>query len=361
MSALVKTGENYRFRDWQNRGILPGFPVILTKQAIPGKMSGMKCHISNSVFIGNIDPFIAGFDMDDSGRLEVTTHDRWMSVHPVALAMIAAKGLTLPQGAVSFDTITAASAGYFERMKLFEMLGVRSGITINESDPSGRFIPLTQIRTPAEQTRFVTDMMPLLHLEPTKAEAIRYIVSELIRNVIEHAQSPHGAIVAAQYYKKSNQIRIGIADTGVGIRQTINRSHRAWTDTEALRLALTPGITGTTPREGGTEDNAGAGLFFIKSIAANNRNFFMLYSGDALYKLLKQSGKSQIRLHADPFADRHTRKDGLPYWQGTVVGIDLTLDDTGGFRELLETISGVYSSAVRSRKQARRRKARFEP
>lgn len=322
----------------------------------------MKCYISNSVFIGNIDPFIAGFDMSDSKKLEISTHDRWMSVHPVVLAMIAAKGMTLPKGSITFDAVTAASAGYLERMKLFEMLGVKSGITINESDPSGRFIPLTQIKISSEQTRFVTDMMPLLHLEdPGQAEAIRYVVSELIRNVIEHSQSPNGAIVAAQYHKKSNIIRIGIADTGVGIKKTINQSHVAWSDGAALKLALTPGVTGTTSKEGGTMDNAGAGLFFIKSIAANNRNFFMLYSGKALYKLLKRQGEGDVRLYADPAKDRHSEREDLPDWQGTVVGIDLSLEDTGEFKDLLAHINHAYSSAVRARKTARRRKGRFEP
>ena len=35
------------------------------------------------------------------------------------------------------------------------------------------------------------------------------------------------------------------------------------TDIDAIKLALTPGISGTTRQEGGTDDNAGAGLFFI--------------------------------------------------------------------------------------------------
>ncbi|EKD47873.1 MAG: hypothetical protein ACD_65C00239G0001, partial [uncultured bacterium] len=39
-------------------------------------------------------------------------------------------------------------------------------------------------------------------------------MSELVRNVLEHSMSKHGAIVSAQYYKKSNTVRIGIADTG---------------------------------------------------------------------------------------------------------------------------------------------------
>lgn len=320
----------------------------------------MKFHISNSAFIGNIDPFIAAFDPRDPSVLEVTTHDKWLSAHPVVLAMIAAKGLKVAPRHISFDRINARSGHYLERMKLFEMLNVKSGIHIAESDPSGRFIPLSQVKTPQEQTNFITEMMPILHLEPYHAEAIRYVVSELIRNVIEHSGSENGAVVAAQYHKKSNMIRIGIADTGVGIKKSINRSHKAWTDMDALKLALTPGITGTTQREGGTAENAGAGLFIIKSIAVNNRDFFMLYSGNALYKLLKRKPNARTVLYADPSRDNHSEKDHLPYWQGTVVGIDICLEATGEFRTLLDLISTTYSTAIKARKKQRYRKARFE-
>ena len=136
--------------------------------------------------------------MSNPENLDITTHDSWMSVHPVVLAMIAAKGLTVPKGNVSVDSITASSRGYFQRMKLFEMLGVDAGIHITELDPSGRFVPLSQICTADEQSRFITDVIPLLHLQPEQAKAINYVLSELIRNVLEHSGAPNGAIVALQ-------------------------------------------------------------------------------------------------------------------------------------------------------------------
>ncbi len=321
----------------------------------------MKCHISNSVFIGNVDPFIRSFDLSDPTVLEISTHDKWMSVHPVALAMIAALGMTVPKGNVRFDDINATSGHYLQRMGLLKLLGIDDIKHITERDPSGRFVPLTVIKTASEQTQFITDMMPLLHLDkvPEQAEAIRYVVSELLRNVLEHASAPNGAIVAAQYYPKTKRVSIGIVDTGVGIRKTINQSHKAWTDAEALRLALTPGITGTTSREGGTIDNAGAGLFFIKSIAVNNHDFFMLYSGDAMYKLHKRTGEVK-HLHIDPFRDPHALREDVPHWQGTVVGIDISLEQTKRFADLMGVIRTSYTSAIRERRKARYRKARFE-
>lgn len=273
--------------------------------------------------------------------------------------MVAALGQTVEPSNISCEKLEATSKHYLERMGLFRFLGVKSGITITEHESAGRFIPLTQINDSDALTRFITEMTPLLHLEPRHAEPIRYIVSELVRNVLEHASAKHGAVLSAQYFQKSNTIRLGIADAGVGIRETISNAYPAKTDLRAIQLALTPGVTGTTNREGGTEYNAGAGLFFIKSIANVNRDYFMIYSGSAMYKLLKRKPKAKIKLVVDPFADRHSQDEQLPYWRGTVVGIDISLAATREFSALLDLIKETYSKAVKERKKARYKQARF--
>ncbi|MDP2838370.1 MAG: ATP-binding protein [Candidatus Moranbacteria bacterium] len=319
----------------------------------------MKIFIPNSAFLGNINPFLRGFVPKSGEKLEIGANEKWIAVHPVVLVMVAALGLPLKAEQVFFEKLTARSAHYLERMGLFKFLGIDSGIKIIEHESAGRFIPLTQIRNSQELSGFITEIVPLLHLNPLQTDALRYVISELVRNVIEHADSPVGAIVAAQYYSKNNTIRIGISDTGVGIKSTINRHHFAKSNLAAIQLALTPGITGTTSREGGTESNAGAGLFFIKSIAKVSREFFVIYSGDALYKLLKEPiGKSK-KLFADPFKDKHSSEESLPVWQGTVVGVDISLNDTQEFSDLLDLIREVYSKTVRERKREKYRKPKF--
>jgi len=336
---------------------------MLTKYQIPGNIEiylrnyiKMKIYLPNSAFIGNINPFLKGLDFSDPTRLQITANENWITIHPVVLSLIASLGLLVESGEIDCVTMKAKSAHYLERMGLFRILGIKSGLTITEHESAGRFIPLTQIKNSNELTSFINDMIPLLHLQPAQVDPIRYVISELVRNVIEHAGSKNGAIISAQYYQKSNRISIGIVDTGVGIKKTINQSHLALTDIEAVRLALIPGITGTTKREGGTEYNAGAGLFFIKAIATVNHDFFMIYSGNALYKLLKSgSGK----LFADPFSDKYSFEEKLPFFQGTAVGIDISLDDTKEFSSLLELIREVYFKTVRERKKARYKKPNF--
>lgn len=318
----------------------------------------MNIHIPNSVWLGNIDPFLKGFAPANPDKLKITFNKKWMSIHPMVLAMIAALGIKTASSKIECEKLEARSKHYLERMRLFDFLHIKSGITMKEHEPAGRFVPLTQIKDSTELTKFITEVTPLLHLEPKHAEPIRYIMSELIRNVLEHSMSKYGAIVSAQYYKKSNTVRIGIADTGIGIWKSINQSYNPKTDMEAIKLALTPGVTGTTRKEGGTERNAGAGLFFIKSIASVNNDFFVIYSGKAMYKLLKRESK-KIKLHANPFEDRHSKKDNLPSWEGTVVGIDLSLDTTQEFSLLLKLLNETLKEAIKERKKARYKKPQF--
>lgn len=319
----------------------------------------MRLHLPNSAFLGNIDPFLSGIDFSEPDRLTITANKKWISVHPVVLSMVAALGLKISSKKVICETLEAKSRHYLERMGLFRFLGLDSGMKIVEHEPAGRFVPLTQIRSSAELTAFVTEVVPLLHLDPVQAEPIRYIISELVRNVLEHAESEIGAILCAQFYPKSNTIRMGIVDIGVGIKKTINVSYDAKTDLDAIHLALVPGITGTTRLPGGTDYNAGAGLFFIKSIAKVNREHFMIYSGGAMYKLLKTELNKSIRLFADPQRDKHSSNSYLPYWQGTIVGVDINLSQGREFSALLDHIRKIWAESVEERKRIRRKEARF--
>jgi len=240
----------------------------------------MKLHLPNSAWINNIDSFITSLDTSDKKILNITSHKKWISVHPAVLCMVASLGRTVRErnGEIHFPKMTATSRHYFERMNLFKFLELKSEMDIEKHEESGKFIPLTRIDDSDSLQRFITDMVPILHQSPEQVAPIRYIMSELIRNTIEHSNSPHGALVCAQLYK-GKKIRIGIADAGMGIRKSISRAYPGKSHSEAIKLALTPGVTGTTRKIGGTEQNGGAGLFIIKSIAKLNRDFFLLYSG----------------------------------------------------------------------------------
>src|SRR3989339_1781392 len=122
----------------------------------------MKIHIPNSVWLGNIDPFLRGFDSSKSNELKITFNKKWMSIHPMVLSMIASLGLTLNSSKIKCEKLEAKSKHYFERMKLFNFLGIKSDMSIKEHEATGRFIPLTQIKNSKSLTKFITEVTPLL-------------------------------------------------------------------------------------------------------------------------------------------------------------------------------------------------------
>lgn len=315
----------------------------------------MTIELPPSVWLGTIESFLKRFDPSNPEKLQIITGDSWVTVHPMILSMIAALASGVDRKHIDLQGFKTISKDAFAKMNFFKFLGSETAGSEPESEPAGKYIPITQIRDSDGLSNFIKDMVPLLHLDQDKSELISYVMSELGRNVLEHAKTPAGAFFAAEYSKDQNTIRIGIADCGIGLRASLRQSHNVANDMEAIQLALTPGITGATSREGGTEQNAGAGLFFIKSISSANNNFMVIYSGDSLYKLLKRKDPI-LFLHPDPFDDNHTKEAGLPYWQGTVVGIDITLNSSIEFTAVMELIRAAYANAIRERKRLRKYK-----
>jgi anti-sigma regulatory factor (Ser/Thr protein kinase) len=321
----------------------------------------MRFHLPTHATPHAFGAFLSGLDLSDPTSLQITMANNYVNVHPAALAFVAAAGLTVT-GTTSGTFRNDGSFRYLDRMGLFRVLDLDPGIEQQEHDPSGRFIPLTVIRSKTDLDAAAAELIPLLHADPEKALPIRYVFSELVRNVIEHAASPVGAVVCAQYYPNKGTVGIGVADAGMGIQRSMAASHTVANAAGAIKLAMRPGVSGTSARPGGSEFNAGAGLFFSKSLARLTRNAFVVYSGDAMFKLTKGSGAQTPKLFVDPESDPHrlwTAADGLPDWEGTVVAIDLAVDNSIEFDELLTEIGAAYDIGLRLRRRRYYKTPRF--
>lgn len=321
----------------------------------------MNIFLSNQGNLRNFRSFAQSLDLSHPNKLEISTHDKWVTVHPANLVLAAALAIQVGKKNTTIVGKVPDTGRYLDRMGLYELTQTSSPFIYQKKEEAGRFVPIKVIKTSDDQSRFIGDMIPLLHLSEGNATVVKYVIGELVRNVIEHAYAKHGAIVAAQYYKKTNRVSIGICDTGIGVWKSMHTHWHPKTDIEAISLALTPGITGTTRREGGTSENAGAGLFFIKSIAKITRSYFVIYSGSAEYTLLKHKKriKGMPRLYADPNRDPHSDTNDAPSFQGTLVAVDISLDETPEFNDLLARIGEVFDKAIRERKRGRYKEPRF--
>ncbi len=302
------------------------------------------------------------YDPTNPEFLSIECHPKWVHVHPVVLAMLACLEHGMSEDSISISGNTPTSFTYLTRMGLFKHHKKNTTSKSIEHDPSGRFIPITQITDSESLDEFISQMVPLLHTSPDQARPIKYVISELIRNTLEHSRSSSGAFICAQYFKKANRISIGIADSGIGILKALSFCHRPKTHIDAIEMATEPGITGATSILGGNDTNGGAGLYFIKRIANATNNYFVIYSGTGLYKQLvdKSKNNSQLDMFQQSKPLKYKKTNHYPNWQGTITGFDFSLNRSDSFQSILNEIKKTFNLDMRQqKKEVYKRRARF--
>jgi anti-sigma regulatory factor (Ser/Thr protein kinase) len=312
-------------------------------------------YIPNSIALSNFDSVFKNnyFDFSDK-KVEIRFHPKYVAMHPIGLALYAALGDYFRLNEIETSaTINyeIRSIPYLQRMGLFSTLGYSDPVETEKHEETGRFIPLTRITTSDELTSFLKTIDPLLHTTRDISRIVKHVFSELLRNVLEHSSSKSGGHVCATYNRRRKKVSIGISDTGQGIREGMKGYKRFASHKNAILNALKPGISGTTKRLGGTQENAGAGLFITKCIAQSTRNHFLIYSGDSYFKLRARPLSEDILFNANPEDDYATIKDSLPAFSGTVIGIDIHIEDTTAFNKLMKTISDSYRTSLNKMKK----------
>jgi hypothetical protein len=320
--------------------------------------------IPNSAGLHTLRSFLTANDFFGPPAVAVVElHPRWVHVEPVAIAMLGAWGGWCKRVGKKIDVrnLKGASADYLWRMHLFQHLDFEYSPDRTEHEEAGRFLPLTNVRGSEAVSSVMGDISALLHLHdnPDTLAAVQYCISELLRNVLEHSSSPEGAYVCAHNYSNGQppRITIAVADCGTGIAAHLGDSyplakedHRA-----ALQLAMRPGITGARPGIYGTPDNQGVGLFITRCIAKGSGGYFAVLSSDECYRLRRaRNADEQTELFEDAFEDRHDLWH-LPHpWQGTVVAVEIRVDQIEDFSH--------YFSWIRDKIPARtdvRRRIKF--
>jgi anti-sigma regulatory factor (Ser/Thr protein kinase) len=320
-------------------------------------------YIPNSIALRNFDSLFKSNNYDFADNdVAIGFHPTYVAMHPIGLAFYAALADRFrTEGVRTSASINfkIRSIPYLQRMGLFRIFGFEDPVPINEHEEVGRFIPLMKISDSAQLSAFIKTVDPILHTTRDNSRVIKHVFSELLRNVIEHSHAPLGGNVCATYNRKKAKISIGISDAGIGILESMKYHHHLANHREALRAALMPGLSGTTSRIGGTAENAGAGLFFTKCIAQSTRNHFLIYSGNSYFKLNLTPAGQEIVFNPDPETDYKSVRDSLPNFQGTLIGIDVNIEDTKAFTNLIDKIGTAYQLNVKQTKKDYYSRIRF--
>lgn len=309
-------------------------------------------YIPNSIGIHNFDSIFKqnnDFSFSDK-KVSISFHPSYLAMHPIGLAFYAALGDYIKINSIEKEAKivkSIPSIPYLQRMGLFSVLGFQGPSEYKPHEETGRFMPLRKIHNSTELDNFLKDLDPILHTSQNNTRVIKHVFSELLRNVLEHSQSPLGGNVCVTYNKKHSRIGLGISDAGIGILSGMRGYKYFSSHKDAILAALTPGISGTTKHIGGTEENAGAGLFYTKCIAQATRNHFLIYSGNSYYKLCSTPNNKAVEFHGDPNEDYKTLKDKLPIFNGTLIGMDIHIEETEAFSNLLSRIGASYQLNVK--------------
>lgn len=127
----------------------------------------------------------------------------------------------------------------------------------------------------------------LAHGDSNLINYLKFLINEVLRNVVEHSRSEK-LWYAAQFWPKRDLIEVSILDEGIGIAESLknNNKIKAANDEEAIRIALEPGISkaGIAMEPKDENGNEGFGLYMISSICKNNSDF-VICSGNKCLKI----------------------------------------------------------------------------
>lgn len=130
---------------------------------------------------------------------------------------------------------------------------------------------------------------------------LRMWITELLANASDHAQSERGFWICARYNPRQRDIRICVADSGIGIRTSLVNSGKYGSDmthAQAVELALREGVTARLGVTGGL------GLKRIAAYVKSCGGALTIISGDARISVRRK---------------KRTITATCPLYQGTVV------------------------------------------
>lgn len=256
-----------------------------------------------------------------------------------SLVALGALGRKERTEATSIEALPLSSAGRFAYAVGLE--DVIKGTPPIVPGQEGRTVKLTRVSRPEEiepdAEKISRLLFPAFNREETR-HTIKYVIIELLRNVVQHSQDPLGGVIAGQYcdrgrHQSCPSIQVAVADAGIGIQASLLPKHPTLSEPEAaLDRALWPHISGAFEEgESGSLENAGMGLFFIAEMAKRLAGTLVIASHGATLKLVGDPNYG----NAHQISFEEPKGVGFP---GTLVAFEIAdnaVVDTDGLFEVI--------------------------
>ena len=235
-------------------------------------------------------------------------------------------------------------SGYLQRIDFFEQIGLMLPETFQRHDPGTSFVVIERIdpgqaRLNEPLARKLASC--LAGTDDALADAFRFSefsMGELVANCQQHAM--RSGYVSAQYVGMKDWARIGIADAGVGIRESFRLAESPFfregmSDGEALEMAMQPWCSSKKHQKGpyGAPANRGIGLKMVWNMLHQAGGELFIASGNAWrhYKGEKVNhGEMRARFQGTVVSVRFERgqiDDYVEIWREASRAVNLTPEE----------------------------------
>jgi len=293
-------------------------------------MSGRTCSVPKTFGYMNLalglSELAPPFDDLDNGHSPTLDLGRMSFCDPVATVVLGAFVATAERKTRQPVALQGWDPGsYLSRVGFKPFAGYKDDFPRKRMD-SDRLTNLLEVRNADERVEAQSEVLDVLDIQHEGVRTVLgYCLEEMLRNVEDHALSPVHALLQAQYYDNRHEVVMAIADTGVGVLQSLSVRHDVQDDESALKAALRPGVSGRNTRK---QTNAGLGLTVSSALVTEVGGMFQVASGDCVLEV-RRSGQAVHRI-------RNTR------WPGVIVVMVVPRDENlnwdGTFRKVLEGI-----------------------
>lgn len=103
-------------------------------------------------------------------------------------------------------------------------------------------------------------------------------ITEVVQNIIDHAESPVGGVLAARFISSRGEVRVAVVDHGLGIpKRTRLALGLGGSDRDILQSVMQGGMSSRSQAH-----NQGLGLKNLVDIVQNHQGSLLMLSGDAV-------------------------------------------------------------------------------
>jgi len=270
----------------------------------------------------NLHNRLYDFTKIENGIIDVSSYD---FVEPVGIAILKA----IQQEIEDIEIKPDPNSRFYSYLKI-----------LNEAsyDENKTYIPLEIVKssnTNINKERLVEKIISnFKDLKSDDEEDLKkyldYMVGEILNNAIQHSLSPIGAVITAQYFPIQGRLQIVVVDRGVGFLHNIQKRYQVNTEQDAILKALEKGVSSSPTKMYSTAiDNAGYGLYALKTIIKKTHGKLLIISNNGIVRLDRHN-------HITAQEIQNTE------WKGSIVAFELFEDEINKINFTIEDFFRIY-------------------